>query len=105
MGLDIVPPLFLKIEKDLNHYIKNNQLTSYQLAFSRDTNGNRITKYIIDDLAQIVTSLENGGTMMVCGSVELLSDIETVINNYSEKYHTPNYTYFKNNHQILTDVY
>ncbi|MBO4234322.1 nitric oxide synthase [Riemerella anatipestifer] len=94
-----------EIEKDLNHYIKNNQLASYQLAFSRDTNGNRITKYIIDDLAQIITSLENGGTMMVCGSVEHLSDIETAINNYSEKHHTPNYTYFKNNHQILSDVY
>ncbi|MDY3526133.1 hypothetical protein PG310_10605 [Riemerella anatipestifer] len=56
-------------------------------------------------MAQIIASLEDGGIMMVCGSVELLSDIETAINNYSEKHHTPNYTYFKNNHQILTDVY
>lgn len=87
-----------------NNYIKASKLQTFNLALSRENNPQYVMNLIERDQDFFLNLLQNGGVVMICGSLKMQKDVERVLNSICEK-NGEKFEYFKTNGQILTDCY
>jgi len=82
--------------------IKKKYLENFHFTFSKEEEHQHVTSLIERDSCFILDLLNNGGYIMICGSLKMQEDIMTLLNTLFEK-QNKNFEYYKD--QILTDCY
>lgn len=84
--------------------IQKQQLQSFHLALSREENHFYVMDLIKRDAEFFVDLLKQGGVVMICGSLAMQKDVESVLDEILAQ--TPlTIPYYKANGQVLTDCY
>jgi sulfite reductase (NADPH) flavoprotein alpha-component len=87
------------------HQIKKKHLTDFQIAYSREGNNCYVTDLVTNDADKLAALLEQGGAVMICGSIAMQLDIEAALNDICLNLNNRDLDYYKSNGQILTDCY
>lgn len=85
--------------------IKSTRLSSFNMAYSREENSQYVMDLINIDATKIVNILENGGVMMICGSLAMQRDVEQVLENLTLAMNNKPLSYYKEQKQLLSDCY
>lgn len=85
--------------------IQKQQLHSFHLALSREAEHIYVMDLINRDADFFVELLLQGGTIMICGSLAMQKDVETILDALCLSKQTKSILDFKNNGQLLTDCY
>lgn len=89
---------FISLQQELG------KITKSYFTFSKEENPQYITDLIKKDRLFIAEFLENGGVIMVCGSIAMWKDTEKIINEILiEK--QQDISIYKDNHQVFIDCY
>ena len=80
-------------------------LKNFQLAFSREENHYYVMDLIKRDADFFVDLLKQGGIVMICGSLAMQQDVESVLDSLFLENTNNNISDYKANGQILTDCY
>lgn len=95
----------LGYQKFAEDMIKKNQLNDFQLAFSREENHYYVMDLINRDADFFVNLLRQGGIIMICGSLAMQQDVETVLDALCLEKTNNSLSVYKTKGQILTDCY
>ena len=85
--------------------ISKNHLAKFELAFSRESKPCYVMDLIKRDAAAFLNLLENGGVIMICGSLNMQRDVEIVLEELSLAKNGHSLAFYKDRNQILTDCY
>ena len=80
-------------------------LKNFQLAFSREENHYYVMDLIKRDADFFVDLLKQGGIVMICGSLAMQQDVESVLDSLFLENTNNNISDYMANGQILTDCY
>ncbi|MBF6658425.1 PepSY domain-containing protein [Flavobacterium columnare] len=94
-----------KIEAQIKVFKKEGRLQDFKLALSREGNQSYVTDLVNRDLDFIFQILEEEGVLMICGSLAMQKDIETLLENYALRNDTKKIDFYKSKEQILIDCY
>lgn len=81
------------------------RLKSFHIAYSREANLCYVMDLILNDAAFFADVLNNGGIVMICGSLAMQRDVEVTLNSVCLERNGKNLSYYNSNGQILTDCY
>ncbi|MEO7977580.1 PepSY domain-containing protein [Flavobacterium sp.] len=81
------------------------QLKNFQLAFSREENHYYVMDLIKRDSDFFVNLLKQGGTIMICGSLAMQQDVESVLDSLCLEKANSSISDYKANGHFLTDCY
>ncbi|WP_338645790.1 PepSY domain-containing protein [Flavobacterium sp. KS-LB2] len=81
------------------------QLTSFQLALSREDKQEYVMDLIERDASFFGKLLQDGGTILICGSLAMQKDVEKVLDTICLNQSSKGITFYKENGQVLTDCY
>jgi sulfite reductase (NADPH) flavoprotein alpha-component len=62
-----------------NTAIRDHKLQSYQVAYSRAENFCYVMDLLVQDSSKFVKAMQNGATIMICGSLIMQNDVEKVL--------------------------
>ena len=93
-----------RYSKITKQYIDNKKLHSVHFAFSRQEPSQYVMDLIARDQAFFLNLLENKGVIMICGSLQMQKDVETLLETICNKNGTT-FKSYQSNGQILTDCY
>ncbi|MGA9637466.1 PepSY domain-containing protein [Flavobacterium sp.] len=103
---------FRKETESTKHYesfaatmIQKQQLINLHVAFSREANHFYVMDLIQRDARFFVDLLKEGGTVMICGSLAMQHDVETILDAICQAEISTSLSDFKEKNQILTDCY
>lgn len=82
-----------------------NQLKTINFAFSREERKLYVMDLIERDAEFFAKLLKEGGTIMICGSLNMQKDVEVKLNTITEKINNQNLDHYFKNKQIRTDCY
>ena len=82
-----------------------NQLQSFHLALSRESNREHVTHLVQQDAAFFTTLLSENGCIMICGSLAMQKDVEAAIEAFCSPKTGLTIADYKTKGQILTDCY
>lgn len=85
--------------------IKLARLSSFELAYSREENPQYVMDLIRNDATKIINILENGGVIMICGSLAMQKDVELVLEKLSLAINNRPLSFYKAQKQLLSDCY
>ncbi|PXY41420.1 FAD-binding oxidoreductase [Flavobacterium cheongpyeongense] len=85
--------------------IQKQKLTSFHLALSREAEHIYVMDLIKRDAAFFVDLLQQGGVIMICGSLAMQKDVEAMLNELCLVNSIKNLYDYKKNGQLLTDCY
>ena len=85
--------------------IQKQKLTSFHLALSREAEHIYVIDLIKRDTAFFIDLLQQDGVIMICGSIAMQTDVETILDELFLKNGIKSISYYKNNGQLLTDCY
>ena len=94
----------LGYKKFANEMIEKQQLQSFHLALSREEEHQHVMDLIKHDAAFFIDLLTNGGIVMICGSLAMQKDVETVLDNILFQT-SSTISDYKAKGQVLTDCY
>lgn len=86
-------------------YISFGYLSQFHLALSREGNSCYVTHLVAKEANTIATSLQNGGTVMICGSIAMQNDVLEELKKICEVRTKHNFDFYLKKGQILTDCY
>ena len=86
------------------HQINQGQLEHFDFAFSREENKQYVMDLIRKDKNYFAELLAKNGIIMICGSLKMQKDVESVLTCICEK-EGCDFQTFKSNGQILADCY
>ena len=92
-------------KKFANEMIQKQQLQSFHLALSREENHFYVMDLIKRDAPFFIDLLLNDGTVMICGSLAMQKDVESILNELCLASTTKGIAAYKAKGQILTDCY
>jgi sulfite reductase (NADPH) flavoprotein alpha-component len=95
----------LSYKKFASEMIQKKQLESFHLALSREAEHFYVMDLIQRDAAFFVDLLQQGGVIMICGSLAMQKDVELILEKLCLEKNVKNLSEFKANRQILTDCY
>ena len=81
------------------------QLKNFQLAFSREENQYYVMDLIKRDAEFFVNLLKQGGSIMICGSLAMQQDVESVLDSLCLEKTNSSISDYKAKGQVLTDCY
>lgn len=85
--------------------MQKQQLNNFHIAYSREENNDYVMNLIKRDEDFFADLLKNDGLIMICGALQMQSDVEKILNTIClEKNHTA-LSHYKEKGQILTDCY
>lgn len=96
--------MILQYEQFAEEEIRLNHLNSFQFAFSREQKKQYVLDLVRKDADYFTELLQNNGLIMICGSLNMQRDIETILNNALAT-KNKGVDFYKMNKQILTDCY
>ena len=81
-------------------------LNKYEATFSKEvTQYNYVQELLERDEKNVINTLQNNGTIMICGSIIMRDDVFIQLEKICKKYDLPSFETYKTNGQILTDCY
>ena len=95
----------LGYEKFAAEMIQKQQLKSFHVALSRETNHHYVMDLIKRDADFFMDLLTQGGVVMICGSLAMQKDVEFALNELCVARATMGIADYKANGQVLTDCY
>lgn len=91
-------------KKFADEMIQKQQLQSFHLALSRETNHHYVMDFIKRDAGFFLDLLNQGGMIMICGSLAMQKDVETILDELLAET-SSSISDYKTKGQILTDCY
>ena len=85
--------------------IEKEHLKTFHFAYSRELQAQYVMDLIHEDAQLFLEHLENGGVIMICGSLHMQRDVEQVLDGITQSQKGKILQYYKDNNQILTDCY
>lgn len=95
----------LGYKKFASDSIQKKQLQSFHLALSREAEHYHVMDLIKRDADFFTDLLIQGGVVMICGSLAMQKDVESVLNELCLAKTTKSISDYKANGQVLTDCY
>lgn len=92
-------------KKFSDEMIQKQKLTSFHLALSREAEHIYVMDLIKRDAVFFVNLLQQGGVIMICGSLAMQKDVEIILNDLCLVNSIKNLYDYKKNGQLLTDCY
>ncbi|KAF2336849.1 PepSY domain-containing protein [Flavobacterium daemonense] len=92
-------------KKFASEMMEKKLLQNFHLAFSREAEHFYVMDLIKRDASFFVDLLKENGTIMICGSLAMQKDVETILDELCLSNGLKNVSYYKNNRQLLTDCY
>jgi sulfite reductase (NADPH) flavoprotein alpha-component len=92
-------------KKFSDEMIQKQKLSSFHLALSREAEHIYVMDLIKRDAAFFVGLLQQGGVIMICGSLAMQKDVEAILNELCLERNIKNLYDYKKNGQLLTDCY
>ena len=92
-------------KKFSDEMIQKQKLTSFHLALSREAEHVYVMDLIKRDAVFFVNLLQQDGVIMICGSLAMQKDVETILDELCLVNSIKNLHDYKKNGQILTDCY
>lgn len=81
------------------------QLNSFHLALSREGKQEYVMDLIQQDALFFGKLLQDGGTVLICGSLAMQKDVEKVLDTICLQQSNKSIAFYKENGQVLTDCY
>ncbi|WP_428232446.1 PepSY domain-containing protein [Flavobacterium sp.] len=85
--------------------IQKQKLQSFHLALSREAEHFYVMNLIKRDADFFINLLKEGGVIMICGSLAMQEDVETILDKLCTERRTNNIAHYKENGQLLSDCY
>lgn len=85
--------------------IEKNHLKTVHFAYSRELKSQYVMDLIHEDAQLFLAHLENGGVIMICGSLHMQRDVEQVLEGITLSQKARLLQEYKDRNQILTDCY
>lgn len=85
--------------------LKNEQLTSLHVAYSREGNKQYVSDLVARDQDLIADVMAKDGVIMICGSLAMQKDILTLLANVFKEKNNQTLSYYQSHHRILMDCY
>lgn len=95
----------LGYKKFTSEMIEKKQLHSFHLALSREANQFYVMDLIKRDANFFTDLLQQGGVIMICGSLAMQKDVESILDGLCLAKKTKSISEYKENGQVLTDCY
>ncbi|KAF2507044.1 FAD-binding oxidoreductase [Flavobacterium zhairuonense] len=92
-------------KKFASEMIQKKQLHKLHLAFSREAEHHYVMDLIKKDADFFINLLQNNGVIMICGSLAMQQDVETILNDLCLANGMKTLLSYKNNKQLLADCY
>lgn len=92
-------------KKFSDEMIQKQKLTSFHLALSREAEHIYVMDLIKRDAAFFVDLLQQNGVIMICGSLAMQKDVETILDELCLVNEIKGLSHYKHNGQLLTDCY
>lgn len=86
-------------------YISSGYLKEFHLALSREGNSCYVTHLVAKEANTIAISLQNGGVVMICGSIAMQNDVIEELKKICEVNTMHDFDFYLKKGQILTDCY
>ena len=97
--------LTTRIEYGLNELNKESKLSAFKMAFSQEENHSYVMDLIREDAKPIAEILRKNGSIMICGSLAMQGDVESVLDDISKNINGSSLSFYKEKGQILSDCY
>ncbi|HQE34497.1 MAG TPA: PepSY domain-containing protein [Flavobacterium alvei] len=91
-------------KKFANEMMEKQQLQSFHLALSREADHHYVMDLIQRDVVFFLDLLQKGGIIMICGSLAMQKDVETILDELLAQTNS-SISDYKTKGQILTDCY
>lgn len=85
--------------------LKNIEKNNIHIAYSQEKEKEYVQDLLLKKETTISTVLQNGGTIMICGSIKMLKGVEKVLEQITSTKLNTSLDYFKKKNQIKTDCY
>lgn len=95
----------LEYKKFTSEMMEKKQLHSFHLALSREANQFYVMDLIKRDADFFTDLLQQGGVIMICGSLAMQKDVESILDGLCLAKKTKSISEYKENGQVLTDCY
>ncbi len=93
-------------KKNINTALENKKLTSFYAGYSQEGKEKIYVQDILEQQATLIANtLENGNTIMICGSIAMQKGVTKVLEEISKKHLQSSLNKFEENNQIKTDCY
>jgi len=104
-GFRMETEMVLGYKKFTSEMIEKQKLHDFHLALSRESNQFYIMDLIKRDADFFTDLLQQNGVIMICGSLAMQKDVETILDSLCQKKKMKSISEYKENGQILTDCY
>lgn len=95
----------LGYKKFTSEMMEKKQLHNFHLALSREANHHYVMDLIKRDRDFFIDLLQQGGVIMICGSLAMQKDVESILDNLCLEKKIKSISEYKENGQVLTDCY
>ena len=85
--------------------LKNIEQNNIHIAYSQEKDKEYVQDLLLKKETTISSVLQNGGTIMICGSIKMLKGVEKVLEQITSNKLNTSLNHFKKNNQIKTDCY
>ncbi|KRB59687.1 PepSY domain-containing protein [Flavobacterium sp. Root186] len=104
-GFRMETPTLQAYKKFAGIMIQKEHLDNFHVALSREAEHIYVMDLIKRDTAFFIDLLKQGGVIMICGSLAMQKDVETILNELCLVNGTATLLDYKNKGQLLTDCY
>ncbi|PIF29868.1 sulfite reductase (NADPH) flavoprotein alpha-component [Flavobacterium sp. 9] len=104
-GFRMETEMVLGYKNFTSEMIEKKQLHNFHLALSRESNQFYVMDLINRDAAFFTDLLQQNGVIMICGSLAMQKDVESILDNLCLAKKMKSISEYKENGQILTDCY
>jgi sulfite reductase (NADPH) flavoprotein alpha-component len=98
-------PIVKEFKYCLQTSLLNKKIHDFQFAYSREGNHCYVTQIVQNEAAKIVSVLQNGGVILICGSLAMYKDVIAVLDQICVEKTNTNLAHFQAKGQILSDCY
>jgi sulfite reductase (NADPH) flavoprotein alpha-component len=104
-GFRMETPTLMAYKKFAEIMIQKEHLNHFHVALSREAEHIYVMDLIKRDALFFVDLLKQGGVIMICGSLAMQKDVESILNELCLANGAKNLSEYKTNHQLLIDCY
>lgn len=104
-GFRMITPTLLAYQKFAGIMMQKEHLENFHVALSREAEHIYVMDLIKRDAPFFIRLLNQGGVIMICGSLQMQIDVENILEELCLTSNSKNITEYKRNGQILTDCY
>ncbi|XRE42194.1 putative transmembrane, FAD-binding oxidoreductase Fjoh [Tenacibaculum discolor] len=85
--------------------LKNIEQNDIHIAYSQEQHKEYVQDLLLKKETTVSSVLQNGGTIMICGSIKMLKGVENALEQITSNKLNTSLNHFKKNNQIKTDCY